>query len=325
MFPALDHSFTIDGRISGQICKKLVETCIEPLGRGLLSAAPPRAYTPFVRCSLAENDMKSKSSTAKTADYHHGNLRNALIDAGRRALKDIRPQDLSLRYLARMVGVSEAAPSRHFAGLDALLAAIAASGLRELAALRIEIRDSDDTAMSKAYRMMRVYVEFAQRHKNLFGLMIGPRIVARDAHPELAEAVRTSFRLFAAAIEALAVENGWDHREINLVTHAAWSMEHGLATLILSDRVPQSDMPPVPLEQVIDFSIATLLSAVAAGPAHLNTVVDSLPTRQRTKAAGFQKRDRADPKLRPASKSQPVKPKRNAAGAGTTRSAGEPR
>jgi AcrR family transcriptional regulator len=130
--------------------------------------------------------VSPKSSLAKNADYHHGNLRSALIEAGRQALKDVSAQDLSLRYLARMVGVSEAAPSRHFSGIDELFATIAASGFRELAALRIEIRNSDDTAISKAFRMMRVYVEFAQRHKGLFGLMIGPRIISREAYPELA-------------------------------------------------------------------------------------------------------------------------------------------
>jgi AcrR family transcriptional regulator len=230
--------------------------------------------------------MRAKSSTAKSTDYHHGNLRNALIDAGRQALQDISAQDLSLRYLARVVGVSEAAPSRHFSGIEALLAAIAAGGFRELAARRIKIRDSHDKTMSKAYRMMRVYVEFAQQHKGLFGLMIGPRIVERDAHPELAEETKKSFRLFASAIEALATENGWDEGLLELVTHAAWSMEHGIATLILSDRVPRSDMP-VQTEEMIDFAIASFLSAVAAGPKHLGAITSQLPAHhKRRKSAG---------------------------------------
>jgi AcrR family transcriptional regulator len=223
--------------------------------------------------------VPSKVTAAKTGDSRRGNLRAALIDAGRSALKDISPQDLSLRYLARMVGVSEAAPSRHFSGMEALLAAIAAGGFRELSSLRIEIRDSEDTPISKAYRMMRVYVEFAQREKGLFGLMIGPRIVARDAHPELIQEAGASFRLFATAIEAMALESGWAAEDLGLATHAAWSMEHGLATLILSDRVPRSDMP-VSVEQLIDFAIATLLSAITAGPAHLKSILDRVPARE---------------------------------------------
>jgi AcrR family transcriptional regulator len=224
-------------------------------------------------CFTNEGHVSPKSSIAKSADYHHGNLRNALIEAGRSALMDVSAQDLSLRYLARMVGVSEAAPSRHFAGIDELLATIAASGYRDLAALRVAIRDSEDTAIAKAHRMMRAYVEFAQRHKGLFGLMIGPRIVAHQAYPELIEESNRSFGLFSAAIEALAIESGWADADLKLVTHAAWSTEHGLATLILANRAPRADTR-VAIPKLIDFVLMTLLSAITAGPNHLQRVIE---------------------------------------------------
>ncbi|KAK49368.1 TetR family transcriptional regulator [Caballeronia jiangsuensis] len=208
--------------------------------------------------------------------YHHGNLREALIAEGRRALEDVGAHELSLRYLARAVGVSEAAPSRHFAGKEGLLAAIAADGWRDLAAMRRAILGTDDTAMTVAYRMLRVYVEFAQSHKGLFDLMVGPRIVARDLHPELTEEGSISFRLFASSVERAALENGWPESTLTLVTHAAWSIEHGLATLILSDRVPRSDRP-VEIDHMIHFSIGMFLSAVAAGPTHLENMLDQLP------------------------------------------------
>ncbi len=130
--------------------------------------------------------------------------------------------------------------------------------------------------MAKAYRMMRVYVEFAQRHKGLFDLMIGPRIVSRDDYPELNEETAKSFHLFASAVEQVALECGWQKRALKLVTHAAWSMEHGLATLILSDRVPRSDLPDR-LDHMIHFSLSILLSAVTAGPSQLEEVIRQLP------------------------------------------------
>jgi len=157
----------------------------------------------------------------------------------------VSAQDLSLRYLARIVDVSEAAPSRHFSGIDELLATIAASGYRDLAALRIAIRDSKDTALAKAYRMMRVHVEFAQRQNGLFSLMIG----------------------------ALAIKSGWAHTDLKLVTHVAWSMEHGLATLILSNRAPRADTN-VALPKLIDFVVMMLLGAITAGPDHLQSVIE---------------------------------------------------
>ncbi|GAB7547792.1 TetR/AcrR family transcriptional regulator [Cupriavidus sp. 8B] len=228
--------------------------------------------------------MTAKSPAPAAAPYHHGNLRNALIAEGRRALEEIGARELSLRYLARAVGVSEAAPSRHFAGKEGLLAAIAADGFRELAALRMEILASDDTPMSTAYRMMRTYVEFAKRHKGLFDLMIGPRLVARDSYPELTEQNMKSFSLFASSVERVAIDSGWPKRSLTLVTHAAWSTEHGLATLILSDRVPRSDLP-VQVEQMIEFSITLFLSAVMSGPEHLQRIIEQLPASRKHIAA----------------------------------------
>ncbi|QBR01395.1 TetR/AcrR family transcriptional regulator [Paraburkholderia pallida] len=224
--------------------------------------------------------MSSKPPPATATPYHHGDLRNALIAEGRRALEEVGAHELSLRYLARAVGVSEAAPSRHFAGKEGLLAAIAADGWRDLATIRSGILKSDDPAMTKAYRMMRAYVEFAQTHKGLFDLMVGPRIVARDLYPELTEEGTKSFGLFAKVVEQAALESGWKKNALTLVTHAAWGVEHGLATLILSDRVPRSDLP-VRLDQMIHFSISVFLSAIDAGPAHLEKVMNGLPAAKR--------------------------------------------
>jgi AcrR family transcriptional regulator len=213
-----------------------------------------------------------KTSVVKKSEYHHGNLRSALIEAGRDALKDVSAQNLSLRYLARMVGVSEAAPARHFSGIDEILASIAASGFRELASLRVKIRESGDTPLSTAFRMMRVYVEFALQHKGLFGLMIGPRIEARESYPELIEETDKSFELFSSSVRALAIQSGWKTADLNLVIHTAWSMEHGLATLILMDRAPKGDIA-VPVADLIDFALTSMLSAIIAGPDHLRTVM----------------------------------------------------
>ncbi|HEX7913693.1 MAG TPA: TetR/AcrR family transcriptional regulator [Paraburkholderia sp.] len=216
--------------------------------------------------------MGPKASTVVSAPYHHGNLRNTLIAEGRRALEEIGVHELSLRYLARKAGVSEAAPSRHFAGKEGLLAAIAADGFRDLAALRAAISESEETAHSMAYRMMKVYVEFVQRYKGLFELMVGPRIVARDSYPELSREISASFRLFASSIEQFALEKGWEDQSLKLVTHAAWSMEHGLATLILSDRVPSPGLS-LSIDKIVEFSISMLLSAVAAGASSLEEVM----------------------------------------------------
>lgn len=219
--------------------------------------------------------LAKKSSSAAPAPYHHGDLRSALIAEARRELETAGVHDMSLRQLARAVGVSEAAPSRHFDGKKGLLAAIAASGFRDLIVLRRQALARVDGSLARAYEMMRIYVRFAQDHKGLFDLMIGPRVLGKTEYAELADASNESFELFAASFRDYARDHGWTAADMTLVTHAAWSVEHGLATLIIGDRMNAEDRP-VDVEQVIHFSMSLLLSGIAAGPRHAGEIMTRL-------------------------------------------------
>lgn len=197
--------------------------------------------------------------------YHHGDLRNALLREGRRLLEEKGAAELSLRECARNVGVSEAAPSRHFDGKDGLLASIASEGFRELAAQRVAIVESALSTLEKSREMLRSYVRYAQNNKGVFNLMVGPRILDTHRHGDLMHAGAESFNMFSNTLVQLALENGWPRSQVELVAHSAWATEHGLATLILADRAPRQDRD-VNLEQMIEFSISMSLSAVIAGP-----------------------------------------------------------
>ncbi|MDM0118390.1 TetR/AcrR family transcriptional regulator [Variovorax arabinosiphilus] len=208
---------------------------------------------------------KAPQPVASAASYHHGDLRNALLREGRRLLEERGAGELSLRECARRVGVSEAAPSRHFEGKEGLLAGIASDGFRELAAQRMAIAAMELSTLEKTREMLLSYVRYAQANKGLFNLMVGPRILETQRHAELVSEGSRSFNLFSEAVVQLAREHGWPSEQLELVAHSAWAMEHGLATLILGDRAPRADRQ-VDLQQMIDFSIAMLLSAIVAGP-----------------------------------------------------------
>jgi AcrR family transcriptional regulator len=219
-----------------------------------------------------------RSKTPRTPDvepaYHHGDLKNALLREGRLLLEEKGVAELSLRECARRVGVSEAAPARHFAGKEGLLASIAADGFRDLAARRLATVDPKLSALAKARQMMAIYVKYAQENKGVFNLMIGPRIVESGRHAELLEESRKSFDLFSNSLVELALECGWPRSQVELVAHGAWAVEHGLATLILADRAPRPDRN-LDVERMIDFSIDMALSAVVAGPAAFRSVSKS--------------------------------------------------
>jgi AcrR family transcriptional regulator len=217
----------------------------------------------------------SNAMRESTPSYHHGDLRSALILEGRRALEQHGVQELSLRQVARAAGVSEAAPSKHFENKEGLLAAIAAEGFRELAAVRLKLVTSATDAPSRLYSMMRTYVQFALANRGLFALMVGPRILQRSAHAELNCAAEESFELFAGSVRDLASASGWAEEDLEYVVHAAWAAEHGLAQLIIANRVPRLDKS-LDIEQMVHFTLCVLLGAVQAGPLQTHQALNAI-------------------------------------------------
>jgi AcrR family transcriptional regulator len=190
-----------------------------------------------------------------------------LVTEGRKIFEENGATELSLRALARRLGVTEAAPSRHFkGGKEELLAAIASSGFRELAAQRQEMSGANLATLQRAREMMLSYVRFAQTHEGLFDLMIGPRILPEYRAGELEQIGDESYGYFARSIFDLALESGWPKKSLQYLAHAAWSMEHGVAALILAGRTPREDSG-LTRQRMIEFSIDIFLGAIASGPA----------------------------------------------------------
>lgn len=180
--------------------------------------------------------------------------------------------ELSLRALARRLGVSEAAPSRHFKGKEELLAAIAVSGFVELAEQRKGIAALNLPPFAKAKEMMLSYVRYARAHSGLFDLMTGPRLLREFVRGDVEATSNISYSYFAESIFNLASGSGWPEHLMHELSHAAWSMEHGLAALILADRIPRTDSN-LDVERMIDFAINAFLVAVVAGPERFQEIV----------------------------------------------------
>ena len=186
-------------------------------------------------------------------------------------MEEMPAHELTLRLVARRVGVSQAAPARHFAGLNDLLASIAVEGFRELIAQRHEIAKSKASVAKKMQFMMRCYIEFARANKGMFALMVGHRIVNQTEHHELYDVRRESFDLFAHSVCDYARISGWKEDAMSLLIHAAWSTEHGAAVLINAERVPAFNYD-VDLDEMVTFSLALLQSAIERGPSSLRSL-----------------------------------------------------
>jgi AcrR family transcriptional regulator len=130
--------------------------------------------------------------------YHHGNLRAALLESAEQTLNE--GGELSLRELARQVGVSHAAPRRHFAGKQALLDALAEDGFERLGdELRAAMAPADGFD-ARLLAFARAYVRFATEHAALLELMF-----AGKHRPGAAESLREAAdRAFEAPLTLIA-------------------------------------------------------------------------------------------------------------------------
>ena len=107
--------------------------------------------------------MESHIDQQKPKSYHHGDLRNALIQAGLELLAEGGAQELDLRKVARRAGVSHAAPYRHFADKQALIAAINEEGFHLLAErIQASLREVSDEPVEQLLGVALAYVRFAQ-------------------------------------------------------------------------------------------------------------------------------------------------------------------
>jgi AcrR family transcriptional regulator len=166
--------------------------------------------------------------------YHHGALRAALVEAGLDLLGARAADDLSLREVARAVGVSATAVYRHFPDKGALMTALAREGLDRLAVAQRAAAEAAGGGAAGFAATGRAYVRFALHNPALFRLIFAsPILQAAPGDPEVSEAANL-LRANAARVLADRAEEG-DER---VVAVRAWALVHGLAMLMLDGQIP---------------------------------------------------------------------------------------
>lgn len=161
--------------------------------------------------------------------YHHGELQASILQAAGEIVEKEGLAQLSVREAARRAGVSHNAPYRHFPDRESLLAALAAEGFERFAKA-LEEGQSRDGLRGRG----EAYVRFALEHPQRFRLMFGGEI-AIHKHPVLRDAASRAFAGLAGALtKHLAGVPSGD------ASIAAWALVHGLASLMLHERIASS-------------------------------------------------------------------------------------
>ncbi|WP_431040593.1 TetR/AcrR family transcriptional regulator [Streptomyces sp. P1-3] len=171
--------------------------------------------------------------------YHHGDLRSALLIGAERTLREKGAAALALRELAREVGVSHAAPGRHFKDKQALLDALAVVGFERLASSLEEADNAQETLERRLVAFARTYVDFALHNAELLDVM-QTRKYDPNAPEELTAAVD---RIMAAFLRMIA--DGQDRGEVipgdpARVSLVAVATLQGIATLVAHRSFPDA-------------------------------------------------------------------------------------
>ncbi|HWD75061.1 MAG TPA: TetR/AcrR family transcriptional regulator [Solirubrobacteraceae bacterium] len=184
--------------------------------------------------------------------YHHGNLRHALLEAAERTVRERGAGDLSLRELAREVGVSHAAPRRHFPDRQALLDALAEAGFDRLGS---ELREALQTAgpgfVDRLHAMAAAYVRFAIDDSALLDLMFAGK--HREGAAALEQAAEQAFSPIMELIKQGQAERFLDPGDPERVGLILFATVQGIASLVTGGMVAAEQVSELLADSIAHF------------------------------------------------------------------------
>lgn len=179
------------------------------------------------------------------ASYHHGDLKNSLLAAGLKVLREEGLDALSLRRVAREANVSSAAPYRHFKDKQALLSNISENGFLTLDSM---LKAAHEERPGDLDHSGAAYLTFAQQHPEQYRLMFTHNLMCHeDADEDLKESSENAFKTFIETIETGIANGRIAATNSEELAFASWSLVHGVSMLLLDgilDNSPHCDRSP---------------------------------------------------------------------------------
>jgi AcrR family transcriptional regulator len=193
--------------------------------------------------------------------YHHKDLRNALIQETLRVLAEGRLATLTLRELARRLGVTHAAPYAHFADKRALLESVAEIGFDRLTSALQAARDRGGDPPAMMEELASAYVRFATEEPDLYRLMFATRELGAADCEALQCAGERAFDVLAACISQFSAD--WDEERVHDAAFSAWALVHGTAMLVIDARAEKkSDRTP---DEIVRIAADLLVRGLVRG------------------------------------------------------------
>lgn len=211
-------------------------------------------------------DRGNRTGRGGRRGYHHGNLREALINAALGLISEKGTAGFTFADAARAAGVSAAAPYRHFRDRDALMADVAQRGFEQLEGdLALAAAKGDRAPIAVIERIVRAYLDFARREPAQFSSMFESGQVFTESS-EVRTAADRAFDVLVEACKTLADSQPADQRPpaMMIALHIN-ALTHGIASLFA--RGDDSRRPiPMPPDQLLEAAILIYLEGLGIAP-----------------------------------------------------------
>ena len=211
---------------------------------------------------MSTKDAEIPGDLSQKSGYHHGRLKDALIDAAYALIAEKGPEGFTLAEACRHAGVSAGAPYRHFADRAALVEAVAQRGFTILDERIETARDTHPPGSAKSIAAMgEAYIRFAEKERALFRLMFGRYFDPQEAHEARDAGLRCAAALFEA-VEAWMREHQVSGIRVQDVALPVWTLVHGAASLHIDGELDVV-AGPVDTEALVERAMLAMLAGLS--------------------------------------------------------------
>ena len=199
--------------------------------------------------------------SGKQGNYHHGDLRRAVIDSALHLIAEQGIASLTLREIAQRVGVSRMAPYRHFENKAVLLAVLAQEGFQAMYVdLQAALMQASSHPLERLQAIGTAYILYAMNHPVHYRVMFDTSLSNRTIYPPLYE---TALKNFDCLVQVLiecqqdGLIRAGDPKELAQIN---WSLVHGLSMLLIDQQF--ATMGSAPIEELANAALDTLINGL---------------------------------------------------------------
>jgi AcrR family transcriptional regulator len=183
------------------------------------------------------HSARSRKVKKPAKPYHHGNLRDALLDEALRTIQKHGVDQLTLRTVGTRLGVSRSALYRHFADKQALLAAVGSEGFRLLRQAVADAWEQNGRGRTGFEAMAKAYVQFAVAHPSHYRVMFGGFIESAAKDDTFINEAKAAFQVLVDALIEQQDTGDINRDEPVLMARFVWALVHGIAMLVIDGQV----------------------------------------------------------------------------------------